>query len=597
MSDKVMTTEVERPEAGEQPISNTMYGSDYIAEILRDLDIPFVALNPGASYRGLHDSIVNHLGNTTPQMLLCLHEEHAVAIAHGYAKIAEKPLAAIVHSNVGLMHASMAVFNAFCDRVPVLLLGATGPVDADKRRPWIDWLHTAQDQGDLIRNFIKWDDQPSSIEAARESLLRGYQITATLPAAPVYINLDAELQEQSAPNPPRRRDPSRYRPIPPAAVPADLIRQAADMLKAAKSPFIFAGRVSRSEKGWRERLALAEALGAKVTTDIKVGAAFPTNHRLHSGAPGMFTSAETSEDLRKADLILNLDWVDVAGSFKSTFNGEEPEAKVISVTIDHVLHNGWSKDHQGLPPVDLRIAAHPDVFVSQLVAELGLTIPDRIERTAADAEFTPSDENVMTVPELGHTLRAATAGMDPCLIRLPLSWSGDTWPFEHPLDNLGYDGGGGIGSGPGMAVGAALALKDTDRLPVAVIGDGDFMMGCTAIWTAARYGIPLLVVVANNHSFFNDEIHQERVAVARSRPTQNKWIGQRIDGPAPDIAKIAEAQGAAGFGPVKSTAAFKEALDEAIAIVRDGGVAVVDAEIMPGYDKNMTNALRGGKTG
>ena len=95
------------------------FGSDVVADALRALDIPYIALNPGASYRGLHDSLVNYLGNERPQMLLCLHEESAVAIAHGYAKVTGKAMAAAVHSNVGLMHATMAIFNAWCDRMPM----------------------------------------------------------------------------------------------------------------------------------------------------------------------------------------------------------------------------------------------------------------------------------------------------------------------------------------------------------------------------------------------------------------------------------------------------------------------------------------------
>src|SRR5690349_2251889 len=170
------------------------WGSDAIAAMLRALDIPYLALNPGSSFRGLHDSIVNYLGNERPQMLLVLHEEHAVAIAHGYAKVAEKPLAAIVHSNVGLMHASMAIYNAWCDRVPVLVYGATGPVDAAKRRPWIDWLHTSQDQGALVRSFVKWDAQPASIEAAREAMLRANQISRSSPKGPTYVCFDSAIQ-------------------------------------------------------------------------------------------------------------------------------------------------------------------------------------------------------------------------------------------------------------------------------------------------------------------------------------------------------------------------------------------------------------------
>ncbi len=196
-----------------------------VADALRALEIPFVALNPGASFRGLHDSLVNHLGNRDPRMLLCLHEEHAVALAHGWAKVTERPMACVLHSNVGLMHGTMAIFNAWCDRVPMLVLGATGPVDAAKRRPWIDWLHTARDQGALVRNYTKWDDQPASPAAAVESLLRANLLATTKPFGPVYVNLDAAMQEEAAPGC-RLPDVARYRaPAPPAPDPARAARR------------------------------------------------------------------------------------------------------------------------------------------------------------------------------------------------------------------------------------------------------------------------------------------------------------------------------------------------------------------------------------
>ncbi|MDH5750650.1 MAG: thiamine pyrophosphate-binding protein, partial [Rhodospirillales bacterium] len=203
------------------------WGSDVAAQMLRRLEIPYIALNPGASYRGFHDSLVNHLGNHAPEMLMCLHEEHAVAIAHGYAKASGKPMAVAVHSNVGLMHGSMAIFNAWCDRQPMLILGATGPVDATLRRPWIDWIHTAQDQGGLIRNFIKWDDQPGSIEAIPESMLRAWQQTATAPSGPVYVCLDAAVQEQKIREPIEFPDPARYAPAPASRPDAGALAEAA----------------------------------------------------------------------------------------------------------------------------------------------------------------------------------------------------------------------------------------------------------------------------------------------------------------------------------------------------------------------------------
>src|ERR1700752_2035068 len=205
------------------PAHGEVWGSDAIAHMLHALEIPYIALNPGASYRGLHDSLVHYLGNSAPQMLLCLHEESAVAIAHGYAKVTGKAMAAAVHSNVGLMHATMAMFNAWCDRMPMLVLGATGPVDAVKRRPWIDWIHTSRDQGALIREYTKWDDQPASPGAAREAILRGTWISNTVPQGPVYINFDAELQEAKVAEPLAPIDVARYMPQVATAAPADLI--------------------------------------------------------------------------------------------------------------------------------------------------------------------------------------------------------------------------------------------------------------------------------------------------------------------------------------------------------------------------------------
>src|ERR1700712_2262938 len=202
---------------------NGQWGSDAIADMLRALGLPYVALNPGASYRGLHDSLVNRLGNRDPQMLLCLHEEAAVAIAHGWAKGEDAPLCAIVHSNVGLMHATMAVFNAWCDRAPLLLLGATGPVDAAKRRPWIDWIHTARDQGAMIRPYTKWDDQPASAEAVVEAVLRANWIANTAPCGPTYVNLDAEIQEMKLPDVVAPIDAQRYMPAMNSAAPAAVI--------------------------------------------------------------------------------------------------------------------------------------------------------------------------------------------------------------------------------------------------------------------------------------------------------------------------------------------------------------------------------------
>jgi thiamine pyrophosphate-dependent acetolactate synthase large subunit-like protein len=579
----------------EQPVPSganaPAFGSDVIADTLRALDIPYIALNPGASYRGLHDSIVNYLGNRAPQILLCLHEEAAIAIAQGWAKVTGRAMAAAVHSNVGLMHATMAVFNAWCDRMPVVILGATGPVDADKRRPWIDWIHTARDQGALIRSYTKWDDQPASPVAARESLLRAAWIANTTPCGPVYVNLDAEMQEAklAAPLPPI--DAARYMPQVLAAPPQALVQLATAKLRAAKNVVILAGRASRDVGAWNDRIALAEALDARVITDLKTGASFPTDHPLHVGAPSMLApDAPGLTALAEADAILSLDWVDLAGALR-TAKALGTGAQIVQVSLDHRLHNGWSMDHQALPPVDLFMSADADATASALLGAIAPGAQPAYDATAPSPTKPAPSDGPLTVEHLAHALRDAVGGRAVSLSHLPLSWNGAWWPFRHPLDYLGADGGGGIGGGPGIAVGAALALKGSGRLPVAICGDGDFLMGVTALWTAAHYRIPLLIVVANNRSFFNDELHQERVARMRERPVENRWIGQRIADPDIDLAVMARAQGAEGFGPVTRAAELPDVFRRAIAAVEAGAAAVVDVRVEPGYAPVMTAAM------
>ena len=569
------------------------FGSDVVADTLRALEIPYIALNPGASYRGLHDSIVNFLGNETPQMLLCLHEESAVALAHGYAKVTGKPMAAAVHSNVGLFHATMAIFNAWCDRQPVVVLGATGPVDAVKRRPWIDWIHTARDQGAIVRNYTKWDDQPASPAAAREALIRANWIADTAPKGPVYVNLDAEMQEMKLAEPLAAIDVARFMPpAAPAAAP-ELIDQAAAMLEAAKHPLMVVGRVSRSLEGWNARIALAEVLNAKVTTDLKLGCGFPTDHPRHAGAPASNALVpEAIAALKQADVILGLDCVDLNGVLRGAFGFDVSHAKIISVSADFHVHNGWSMDYEALPPVDLLLPTTPDDAVPRLLAALGAT-PSRKPSAAITpkpATYEPSD-GPLRVDDLARALRAAVGERAVTLTHLPLSWNGAAWPFRHPLDYLGSEGGGGVGGGPGNSVGAALALKGSGRLPIAICGDGDFFMGVTAIWTAVHYRIPLLFVVCNNRSFFNDELHQERVARIRNRPVENRWIGQRISDPDIDCAALGRAQGAVGFDPVTKARDLVPIFTKAIAAVESGSVAVVDVRVEPGYAAITTAAM------
>jgi thiamine pyrophosphate-dependent acetolactate synthase large subunit-like protein len=562
------------------------WGSDALAELLRRLGLRYIALVPGSSYRGLHDSLVNYGGNRDPQMLVCLHEEHAVAVAHGYAKVTGRPMAVAVHSNVGLMHASMAIYNAYCDRVPMLIVGATGPVDAARRRPWIDWIHTSADQGALIRQYSKWDDQPASVAAALDSLARAYTITREAPSAPVYVCLDVSLQEQPLPEPPEIPDVRRDRSPRSHGPDAAAVEATLELLGAARRPLFLLGRLGRDERDWDRRVALAERYGALVLSDLKNGAVFPTGHRLHPSPPGIFLPAASAKLIGAADLILSLDWVDLAGTLAAAASqGEPASAQIVSCTLDTALHNGWSKDSYGREPVDLSVRADPDLLVQALLESDGAVkqrewpAQQAVPRPAADG---PGSDIFMS--DLAAALHDALAGDPACLVRLPLGWSGADLDVGHPLDYLGMDGGAGIGSGPGMAVGAALALAGSGRLPVAVLGDGDFLMGGTAVWTAAHYRLPLLIVVANNASFYNDVVHQERIARQRQRPAANSWIGQAISDPDPDLPAFARSLGFQAADQVRDRSALPAALADAVAGVRSGQCVLVDVRVRPdGY--------------
>jgi thiamine pyrophosphate-dependent acetolactate synthase large subunit-like protein len=562
----------------------TFWGSDPVAMMLRELGVPYIALVPGSSYRGLHDSIVNLLGNRAPQMVLCVHEETAVMIAHGYAKVTGKMMASGLHANIGLMRATMAIYNAWCDRAPILIMGATGPVDSMQRRPWIDWIHTSSDQGGLIRNFTKWDNLPGSPAAAVEAMLRASQIAQTSPKGPVYINLDVAMQEQKLGPMPALPDPSRNMPPISPAPPAELVAAAAKLLSNAKRPVILAGRCSRSEAGWQARVALAEKLNAPVCTNIKLAAAFPTDHPLHAAAPGAYLTDEARAMVREADVVLSLDYLDLAGTLKQAYgtHGDNPvTAKVIQVSCDAHSHRGGGADHFGLPPMDVYLMCDTDAAVPLLLAAV-------TARPAAPkippAPALPAPPNAVSLRGVGLALAQATRGMDVCYTRFPLGWNGAYTHFRHPLDYIGHDGGAGVGSGPGMTVGAGLALKGSARIPIGLLGDGDFLMGNTAVWTAAHYQIPCLMIVCNNRSFYNDERHQGRMAVNRGRPEENRWIGQRIDDPPVDIAAMARSQGALGIGPIEKPDDVLPAVQQGIAAVRAGTPCVIDMRVLPGYD-------------
>ena len=580
-----------------QPDSRVAWGSDIAAQMLRRFGIRYISLNPGASYRGFHDSIVNHLGNKNPGIILCLHEDHSVAIAHGYAKATGEPMACVLHSNVGLLHGMMSLFNAWCDRAPMFVLGATGPVAAEKRRPWIDWIHTSRDQGAYIRSIIKWDDQPTSPDALVESMTRANMLTRAAPTAPVYICLDAGFQEQKLDKEPEWSDVARFKPPLPPRPSKDSVDAAVTLLNGATRPVIMFGRGSRSEQYWTPRIKLADKLGACVVTDLKQGATFPTDHPAHYCPPFNVLGKDARELLCEADVILALDWVDLGGALRQAKNVGAVTAKIVACSLDQKLHTGANMEYQALPPVDVAMASTADVVVAELNDALGAgrKSPWKVK---VPAKTKAGNGAAISMEQVATALRDQFNNPENVTFcTLGRGWPFDIWPLHNGMAYLGKDGGGGLGSGPGLSVGAALALQEQGRYAISMLGDGDFCMGATAIWSAAHHRIPLLVLVNNNRSYFNDELHQENVAKTRGREVKNRWIGLRLEDPTPDIAKLAEAQGAVGIGPITNAEDVTPAIARGVDVLKKGGVCVIDLHVDPPSERQASHALGHRATG
>jgi len=565
------------------------YGSDVVVDLMKAFDIEYAAFNPGATFRGIHDSIVNYGGNYKPEVIFCNHEEISVAVAHGYAKAKGKPMIAIVHNMVGLQHASMAIFNAYIDRVPIMVLGGTGPMNTKRRRPRIDWIHTALVQGNQVRDYVKWDDQPYSLADVPDSFTRGYRIATTEPMAPVYINYDADIQEDSLTSVLDIPDVSRYAPPAPVQANPEALRRAAQLLVNAQTPLIIADTLGRNPRTVPVLVELAELLGAPVV-DKGARFNFPTAHPLDA--------TDGARDLlQKADVILALDVADLFGSLttvsKQTRDCEyvtSPTVKLISISMHDMLVHSWAGDYQALQALDVPMCADTAVAVPELTRlcrellghdgskksaiearqkELSDKHKSRRAKWLADAQTKGSQKEISTAwlaLELGETIKKE----DWVLVNgTSNGWARRLWDFSKPNQYLGASGGAGVGYGSGAAIGAALALKGTGKLAVDIQSDGDLLMTSSSLWTAAKHRIPLLIVMHNNQSFYNSEEHGIEVAKFRNRPVENAGIGTHVDDPAVDYAKLAQSFGVNAEGAVRNPADLRPALERGLKFIKE----------------------------
>jgi thiamine pyrophosphate-dependent acetolactate synthase large subunit-like protein len=606
---------LDRPTTVGPSTNRPEWGSDVVVEMLRRLDVEYFALNPGASFRGLHDSVVNFAANQ-PGMILCNHEEIAVSVGHGYAKATGRAMAVGLHTNIGLLHGSMSIYNAFADRMPMLILGGTGPMDSTARRPGVDWHHTSNGIGSVVRDYVKWEQQPASVAALPEALLRAWQLAHTEPAGPVYVSLDVGVQEAPVPADLRLPDIARH-PLPrPATPPPDAVTEAAAWLLEATRPVILVGDGGRTDAAWSALVELAELVAAPVIQDPRAIAAFPTDHPSSLAGLGPSRRAEVNAVLRGADVVLGLEFQALAGVLHDAASGRTdhyanlaetgrgdapPPARVVNVSLDHLAVRSWATDFQELVPADIHIAASVEPTVAALVDAVRSLRRDRpaAARAADDRAKELRARRVRLETDWEQRRRerwdarpismeravgelGAALGPDreaAVLVRIPNTWASGVWELRRPLSYLGKDGGGGLGSAMAMAVGTALGVSGSGRLVVTVLGDGDALFAPSALWTAAHYRLPTLFVVANNRSYFNDEGHQAHMAVRRQRPAENRWLGMRIEGPEVDYAGLARSLGVEAVGSIERPEDLAAAYATAVSAVREGRPALVDVVI------------------
>lgn len=571
-------------------------GSDFMIDVIRTLDLDYVSTNPGSSFRSLHESLVNYGGNRKPELLTCLHEESAVAMAHGYAKAAGKPMGVFLHGTVGLQHAAMAVYNAWVDRVPVILFAGNG-ADATQRRPGTEWNHSVQDAAAMVRDYIKWDDTPASLQHFAESTVRAYKIATTPPMEPVLVMADIELQEEAV-HEPAPKIPKRSRSAAPVGD-SGALAEAARWLVDAQFPVLIADRMARSQAGVDALVKLAETLGAAVV-DFGGRMNFPNQHPLaHSDRRRAL--------VREADAVLLLEVADPWGQFNTFSDPHKIQrfagkagAKVIHLSMQDVYIRSNYQDFQRYWPVDLAINGDAQASLPALIEAVEkLMTPEkrraaqeraqRLGQEAAKARQQTReaaargwDANPISTARLAMETWDVVKGEPWSLVvsdRIP--WARSLWNATQHHQMLGGSGGQGVGYAAPGAIGAALANRDRGRFSVTFQPDGDLMYAPGVLWTAAHHQIPLLMVMHNNRGYYQEVMHLQRMAALHRRRPDQALIGNEIDHPAIDYAKLAQAHGVWAEGPISDPAQLGPALKRALAVVKSGRPALIDAVCQP----------------
>ncbi|HVB58221.1 MAG TPA: thiamine pyrophosphate-dependent enzyme [Candidatus Acidoferrales bacterium] len=575
-------------------------GSDFMIDVLKSVGFDYIFANPGSSFRSLHESAINYGGNKNPEFITCCHEESSVAMAHGYAKIEGKPPLVLAHGTVGLQHATMAIYNAFCDRAPLyLIVGNT--IDANMRRPGVEWDHSVQDAAALVRDFVKWDDLPISLPHFSESAVRAYKIAMTPPMLPVVLVADSELQERPVPDDAVLHIPK----LTLASFPqgdSGAVSEAAKLLVAAENPVLIADRTARTPAGMKHLIELAETLQAPVI-DRASRMNFPTRHPLNHTDRGQALVAN-------ADVILALEVADFWGalhSYKDQVDRSwkpvtQPGVKLISITSGDLYEKSNYQDFERYEAVDLAIAADAETTLPPLIEAVKLLINadrktvlesrghklaeahDEALARVRDAAGYGWDASPITTARLSAELWAVIKDEDWSLVSdvgFISSWPLKLWDFDKHYQYIGGAGGAGVGYGSPAAVGAALANRKYGRLTVSIQNDGDLMYAPGVLWTAAHHRIPLLNVMHNNRAYHQEVMHIQRMAYRRNRGITRASIGTTLQDPPIDYAKVAQGMGWFAEGPVTNPNDLGPALRRALDVVKRGEPALVDVTTQP----------------
>ena len=575
------------------------YGSDIIVDLIKNLDLQYIAFNPGVSFRGLHESLVNYGGNKNPEIICCLHENIAVSLAQGYAKVAMKPMAVAIHNLVGLLNGSQSIFIDWVDQTPILILGGGGPMAVELRDPE-DWHHVALIQGNAIRDFVKWDDQPASIESLSGSIYRAYHIAINEPKGPVYVCIDAGLQEKAVDSDFAVADFAHYSfPSSPQADHAAL-KEAAQLLVHAKRPVIMADYLGRNPAAVSSLIELAEHVAAPV---IDAGSRFnfPNTHPLD-------LTGLSSEILNDADVVMGLDMHNFHSALThfdlSSGKGRNlcsKDTKIIHIGLNEFHLRSWSPHTGNLQKMNLSIMGDTSLALPDLLAicKQDMTehnVADREKRylmlkqkhedyrkTCRQAVSKTRNEKPISLPFLASELWEVIKNEDWVLVNRHLKgWTRRLWDWTSPHQWIGAQGGGSVGYGVAHSIGAALAHKGTDRLCIDLQPDGDFLYTPSALWTAAHHRIPMLIVMLNNRLYNTTFDIQKQLSKKRGRSTATAGIATKIDDPTVDFAALARSFGLYGEGPVESPEKIRPALENAVRYIKEQGCcALVDIVTQP----------------